>query len=99
MDIGFGEKELIISASILLGSCMFLKICFLYINMWKRGTERKTVLSFLVFELFVVVYLWLPYEKSEMSNSALLFQRVITAGVWLGILLLGVWWLVFRGEW
>lgn len=81
------RKELIISASILLGSCMFLKICFLYINMWKRGTERKTVLA--PFELFVVVYLWLPYEKSEMSNSALLFQRAITAGVWLGILLLG----------
>ncbi len=98
MEIGFGERELIISASILLGSCMFLKICFLYIHMWKRGTERTSVLSFLVFELFVVVYLWLPYEKQGMSNASLLFQRVITAGIWFGLLLLGIWWLVFQLE-
>ena len=80
----------------LLCLCMFLKICSLHVHMWDRGTERKSVLSFPVFELFAVNYLWLRYEREGMSRTTVLFQRVITAGIWFGLLLLGIWWLIFQ---
>jgi hypothetical protein len=41
----------------------------------------------LVFELFVVVFWWLFYENEEMSRAAVIFQRVITIGMYVGTLM------------
>jgi hypothetical protein len=81
------QVPVLVTGSLITGLSMLLKTAFLYVHMWQRGTRDKTAIRFLVFELFVVVFWWLFYENEEMSRTAVIFQRVITIGMYVGTLM------------
>lgn len=87
------RTSLLIAGSTIAGSSMVMKTVFLYVHMWQRGTRDKTVMRFLAFELMVVVFWWFFYENEAMSRCAVIFQRVVTIGQYLGwvMVLIALW--------
>lgn len=78
------QTSVLIAGSIIAGVCVYLKTLFLYVHMWQRDTRGKTIMRFVVFELMVVVFWWLFYEHEGMSRGTVIFQRVITVGMYVG---------------
>jgi hypothetical protein len=91
------RTSLVIAGSLLAGSSLLLKTLFLYVHMWQRGTRHKTVMRFMAFELMLLVSWWFFYEPEGMSRGAVLFQRVVTVGIYLGgaLVLVALWKEVF----